>query len=78
MVRLEDETELLPIEDSPVLQERGLVGSSVLGDDGKPLRAGDWVKARVMKNLGATSEKEGDNAAADVEVLKGVKITYFD
>ena len=78
MVRLEDETKLLPIEDSPVLKERGLVASKILGEDGEPLKAGDWVKARVMKNLGATSQGKGDNAAEDVEILKGVKIKYFN
>ncbi|KAF2709932.1 putative 1-aminocyclopropane-1-carboxylate oxidase [Pleomassaria siparia CBS 279.74] len=78
MVRLEDDTELLPIEDSPVLRERGLVSEKILGEDGKPLKAGDWVKARVIKNIGATSGKEGDHAVSDVEVLKGVKMTYFD
>jgi hypothetical protein len=78
MVRIEDDTDLLPIEDSPVLAKLGLTTQKILGDDGKPVKAGEWVKQRVIKNLGATSGRDGDNALTDLEVVKGVKMTYFD
>lgn len=78
MVRIEDDTDLVPIQESPVLRERGLVEKRSLGVDGTPVKAGEWVKQRVIKNIGVTSEKEGDNAVAGVEIVKGVKVTYFD
>ncbi|BCS19507.1 uncharacterized protein APUU_12335S [Aspergillus puulaauensis] len=78
MVRIEDDSDLVPIEESPVLRQRGLVGDKILGEDGQPLKAGEWVKQRVIKNLGESTEKEGDNEVNDVEILKGVKVTYYD
>lgn len=79
MVRIEDETDLVPIEESPVLQERGLLGDKILGSDGKPVKAGEWVKNRVIKNLGESRDKEGgDNEVSDIEIVKGVKVKYFD
>lgn len=78
MVRIEDDTDLVPISESPVLAKLGLVDQKILGDDGKPVKAGEWVRQRVIKNLGATSEQGGDNAVTDLEVVKGVKMTYFD
>ncbi|KAK7737216.1 hypothetical protein SLS63_003007 [Diaporthe eres] len=79
MVRIEDETDLVPIEESPVLQERGLLGEKILGSDGKPVKAGEWVKNRVIKNLGESRDKEGgDNEVSDIEIVKGVKVKYFD
>ncbi|GME40731.1 UPF0676 protein [Neofusicoccum parvum] len=78
MVRIEDDVDLVPINDSPVLRERGLVDEGVLGIDGKPIKAGDWVRERVIKNLGPTSSADGDNAVSDLEVIRGVKTRYFD
>ncbi|KAM5354968.1 hypothetical protein ACJ41O_001614 [Fusarium nematophilum] len=59
MVRVEDDTDLVPIEESPVLRERRLLGEKILDSDGKPLKA-------------------GDNEETDVEILKGVKVKYYD
>lgn len=79
VVRIEDETDMLPIDESPVLRERGLLTERVLGSDGKPIKAGEWVKQRVIKNIGpGTSTAEGDNADKEVEIIKGVKVKYFD
>ncbi|KAL3298230.1 putative 1-aminocyclopropane-1-carboxylate oxidase [Colletotrichum asianum] len=78
MVRIEDDTELVPIKESPVLQRRGLADGAVLGADGKPVKAGEWVRERIIENLGSTSSAAGDNAVSDLEVIKGVKMRYFD
>lgn len=79
MVRIEDETDLIPIQESPVLQERGLLGDKILGNDGRPVKAGEWVKNRVIKNLGESRDEEGgDNEVSDVEIIKGVKVKYFN
>lgn len=78
MVQIEDDCDLVPIDESPVLQKHSLTGNKVLGSDGQPLKAGEWVKQRVIKNLGASTTKEGDNEVNDVEILKGVKVRYFD
>jgi hypothetical protein len=79
MVRIEDNTDLVPIQESPVLQERGLLGDKILGNDGRPVKAGEWVKNRVIKNLGESRDEErGDNEVSDVEVIKGVKVQYFN
>lgn len=79
MVRIEDDTDLVPIQESPVLQERGLLGDKILGSDGKPVKAGEWVKNRVIKNLAESRDEEGgDNEVSDVEIVKGVKVKYFD
>ncbi|KAL2286774.1 hypothetical protein FJTKL_06340 [Diaporthe vaccinii] len=62
-----------------LLQERGLLGDKILGSDGKPVKAGEWVKNRVIKNLGESRDKEGgDNEVSDIEIVKGVKVKYFD
>ncbi|KAL3429548.1 putative 1-aminocyclopropane-1-carboxylate oxidase [Aspergillus tetrazonus] len=65
MVRIEDDCDLVPIDESPVLQKHGLTGNKILGSDGQPLKA-------------ASTTKEGDNEVNDVEILKGVKVHYFD
>lgn len=39
VVRIEDDTDMVPLEESPVLRERGLLENKVLGDDGKPIKA---------------------------------------
>ncbi|KAL4998638.1 hypothetical protein BDV10DRAFT_201160 [Aspergillus recurvatus] len=73
MVRIEDDRDLVPIDESPVLQKHCLAGNKILGSDSRPLKAGEWVKQRVVKNLGESTAKEGDNEVNDVEILKGVK-----
>ena len=78
MVRIEDETDLVPIEDSPVLERLGLTGEKVVDADGNAVKAGEWVRQRVIKNLGATSSKKGDNEETDVEIVKGVSIKYYE
>ncbi|KAF7555919.1 hypothetical protein G7Z17_g1796 [Cylindrodendrum hubeiense] len=78
MVRIEDDTELLPIEESPVLRERGLLGQETLSSDGRPVTAGEWVKQRIIKNLANTSTDKGDNEETEVEIFKGVKVKYYD
>ncbi|CAH0029115.1 unnamed protein product [Clonostachys rhizophaga] len=79
MVRIEDDIDLLPIQESPVLQRLGLIGDKVLGEDGKPVKAGEWVKQRVIRNLGAnTGSGKGDNEEAEVEIIKGVRTTYYN
>lgn len=78
MVRLEDDTDLVPLKDSPVLQELGLVKDQVLGSDGKPIKAGEWVKQRIIKNLGNSTTQDGDNEVGDVEIVKGVATKYYD
>ncbi|KAH7114437.1 putative 1-aminocyclopropane-1-carboxylate oxidase [Dendryphion nanum] len=78
MVRIEDDTDLIPIKDSPVLQRLGLVNEHILDSDGQPVKAGEWVKQRVIKNLAATSSAEGDNGVSDVEIVKGVKVKYYE
>lgn len=78
MVRIEDDVDLVPISESPVLRDLGLVGDKKLGEDGKPVKAGEWVKQRVIKNLGATSSQGGDNNEDEVEIVQGLKIKYFE
>lgn len=77
MVRIEDDTDLIPIEESPVLQARGLTGEKVLGSDGTHVKAGEWVKHRVIKNLGNSTGTEGDNDVENVEIVKGVSVKYY-
>jgi hypothetical protein len=45
---------------------------------GALLKAGDWVKARIIAKLGNTSKAGGDFAVKEIEILPGVKMTYFD
>ncbi|KAJ5347978.1 non-heme dioxygenase in morphine synthesis N-terminal [Penicillium brevicompactum] len=78
MVRIEDDSDLVPIEESPVLQERGLTSERILGSDGQPIKAGEWVKQRIIKNLGTSTNDEGDNDVDQVEIIKGISIKYFD
>lgn len=78
MVRIEDDTDLVPVQESPVLQRLGLLENKTVDSDGKPVKAGEWVRQRVVKNLGATSTAKGDNEETDVEIVKGVKVKYYD
>lgn len=78
MVRIDDETDLVPLKHSPVLQRLGLVNVNDLDDKQNPVKAGEWVRQRVIKNLAPTSTEKGDNNERDVEIVKGVKIRYFD
>ncbi|KAJ5893252.1 hypothetical protein N7495_004943 [Penicillium taxi] len=78
MVRIEDNADLVPVEESPVLREKGLTTNTILDSDGKPIKAGEWVKQRVIKNLGTSTAEEGDNEVDTVEIVKGVSVKYFD
>lgn len=78
MVRIEDDADLVPVEESPILREKGFVNEKVLGSDGKPIKAGEWVKQRIIKNLGNSEKEEGDNEVEDVEIVKGVSVKYFN
>ncbi|KXH65253.1 2OG-Fe(II)oxygenase superfamily protein [Colletotrichum salicis] len=70
MVRIEDNTDLIPIKESPVLQNLGLTEGAILGSDRKPVQAGERVRERIIKNIGA-------NSVNDLEVIKGVKTTIL-
>ncbi|OKL56732.1 hypothetical protein UA08_07864 [Talaromyces atroroseus] len=78
MVRIEDDTDLLPIEESPVLQQLNLIQEKTLDGDGKPVKAGEWVRQRVIKNLGSAKAESADNEVNEVEIVKGVKVNYYD
>ncbi|KAJ6021516.1 1-aminocyclopropane-1-carboxylate oxidase [Penicillium herquei] len=78
MVRIEDDADLVPIEESPVLRGKALLTNKILDADGKPVKAGEWVRQRVIKNLGESTSKEGDNKIGEVEIIKGVSVKYFD
>ncbi|KAE9367762.1 Clavaminate synthase-like protein [Stipitochalara longipes BDJ] len=70
-VRPEDDLELRTVK-SPLLERLGLQEDA----EGAGLTAGEWVKARVAKNVNKTgqSAKEG----AETEIVKGVKAKYYD
>ncbi|KAI9041827.1 putative 1-aminocyclopropane-1-carboxylate oxidase [Aspergillus affinis] len=78
MVRIEDDSHLVPIKESPVLCHHGLIGDGVVDGDGNPIKAGEWVKQRVIKNLSTTAADDGDNEVNQVEIVKGVSVQYFD
>ncbi|KAH7376715.1 hypothetical protein B0T11DRAFT_294173 [Plectosphaerella cucumerina] len=63
MVRIEDDTNLVPVQESPVLQRLGLLENKTVDSDGKPVKARKWP---------------GDNEEIDVEIIKGVKVKYYD
>ncbi|KAI1608877.1 hypothetical protein EDD36DRAFT_95866 [Exophiala viscosa] len=67
-VRPEDDTQLVPI-DSPLLKRLGY--DQTLDQATVGLTAGEWVKARVSKNV----SKQGKD---DQEIIKGVKAKYYD
>ncbi|EXJ53942.1 hypothetical protein A1O7_09279 [Cladophialophora yegresii CBS 114405] len=68
-VRPDDETELVPIRDSPVLQRLGY--HKVQDEATVGLTAGEWVKARVAKNVSRVGREEES-------IIKGVKARYYD
>lgn len=63
----------LPLKtlDSPVLRRLGLKDDT---DDASEIKAGDWVKTRVRQNLDRATE----GGHKEKEVLKGVKVKYYD
>jgi isopenicillin N synthase-like dioxygenase len=67
-VRPEDDTELVPVK-SPVLDRLGYSESQDQATVG--LKAGEWVRARVSRNVG----KQGQGTQT---ILKGIKATYYD
>jgi len=68
-VRPEDDTELVPIKDSPVLKRMGY--DKVMDEATVGLTAGEWVKARVAKNVSKVGTEEES-------IIKGVKAKYYD
>lgn len=67
-VRPEDDTELIPVS-SPVLERLGY--NKALDQETVGLTAGEWVKARVAKNV-SRAGKDNEN------IIKGVKAKYYD
>jgi hypothetical protein len=70
-VRPEDGLELRSVP-SPLLERLGLQKDA----EGPVLTAGEWVKARVAKNVNKTSDSTKDGAEA--EIINGVKAKYYD
>ena len=71
-VRPEDELVLRAVE-SPLLERLGLKKED---GEGEVVTAGEWVKARVAKNVnkaGGSKETSGEQ-----EIIKGVKTRYYD
>lgn len=70
-VRPEDDLELNAVP-SPLLKRLGLDKDV----EGPTLTAGEWVKARVAKNV----NKAGDSTqnSGEQEIIKGVKAKYYD
>ncbi|EXJ86630.1 hypothetical protein A1O3_03583 [Capronia epimyces CBS 606.96] len=67
-VRPEDATELVPIQ-SPVLERLGY--TKIQDESTVGLTAGEWVKARVSRNVSRVGRDEQ-------EIIKGVKAKYYD
>jgi hypothetical protein len=68
-VRPEDGTELVPMRESPVLERLGYTKATDEGTVG--LTAGEWVRARVAKNVSRAGREEET-------IVKGVKAKYYD
>jgi hypothetical protein len=78
-VRPEDDVELIPV-DSPFLNRIGFKSEQTLTADGAPLKAGEWVRARVAHNYETTKSAEKGIARegkVEDEILKGVKTKYY-
>jgi hypothetical protein len=81
MVRIEDNADLVPIEESPILREKAVVARRILGRSWKPIKAGERFRQRIqVRNfkLGAATGKQGDNDVGEVEIAKGLSVRYFD
>ncbi|KAL4771989.1 hypothetical protein BDW60DRAFT_222888 [Aspergillus nidulans var. acristatus] len=78
MVRIEDDCDLVPIDESPVPQKHGLTGNKVLGSDGQPLKLGNGSSSGSSRTRESPQRKRVPNEVNDVEALKGVKVHYFD
>lgn len=73
-VRPEDDLVLKPV-DSPVIKRLGYE----LDEESKAIEgitAGEWVKARVK--AGVDRSKQARSEVSEQEILKGVKVKYFD
>lgn len=72
-VRPEDDLVLKPIP-SPLLERLGLLNDD--SNAGPELTAGEWVRARVQKNVDklGSSQHVGD----EQEIIKGIKAPYYD
>ena len=76
-VRPTDDVELLPVK-SPLLDRLGIKPEPVQTKDGKPLLAGEWVKARVAHNFKSRSTDAMRLKSNDeTEILNGVKTKYY-
>ena len=69
-VRPEDDLELKPVQ-SDVLDRLGFTKSTDEAAVG--VTAGEWVKARVARNVNRTPQADEDH-----EIVKGVKAKYYD
>ncbi len=69
-VRPEDDTELVPLKESPVLERLGY-SDRALDQETVGLTAGEWVKARVAKNVSRAGQEQET-------IIKGVKAKYYD
>ncbi|KAI9733989.1 MAG: hypothetical protein M1834_002646 [Cirrosporium novae-zelandiae] len=69
-VRPEDKTELTPVK-SPVLD---CLNYQSTDNSAKGITAGEWVKARVTKNVGKYVDVEN----SEQSIIKGVKAKYYD
>ncbi|KAK0121924.1 hypothetical protein ONS95_010199 [Cadophora gregata] len=70
-VRPEDDLELKTVP-SPLLKRLGLDKQA----DGPVLTAGEWVKARVAKNVTRAGDSTQENG--EQEIIKGVSAKYYD
>lgn len=77
MVRPEDDLELVLIKNSLVLKTLNLAKATdetAQAENRKPFKAGGRTSARVIANLGETSDPKRDFAVKDVEIIKGENI----
>lgn len=48
MVRIEDDTDLVPIRQSPVLEEHDLTEQQILRSDDLPVKYREWFRQRII------------------------------
>jgi len=69
-VRPEDDAALVPLRSSPLLERMGH-GPTTADPATVALTAGEWVKARVAKNVSSVGKEEEP-------IVNGVKAMYYD
>ncbi|KAI1270884.1 hypothetical protein F5Y07DRAFT_406517 [Xylaria sp. FL0933] len=74
-VRPEDNLELKPVV-SDVLKRLGY--NNVTDSTAVGITAGEWVKARVSRNVNRTSESKARSDVKEEEILKGKSVKYYD